>query len=101
MLRKLAKVRAKQRKIEEALAILTEALNAGANDSETYLARAQLYTSVGQKEQTIRDLKQVLAMPDASSFDLAVSLRMLRETQPDLVLVNLSVSSTGSDRTRY
>jgi tetratricopeptide (TPR) repeat protein len=85
VLRKLAKVRAKQRKIEEALAILTEALNAGANDSETYLARAQLYTSVGQKEQTIRDLKQVLAMPDASSFDLAVSLRMLRETQPDLV----------------
>jgi MinD-like ATPase involved in chromosome partitioning or flagellar assembly len=85
VLHKLSGIKARQRKIEEALAISTEAVNADANDSDLYLARAQLYALLGKKEGTVADLKKVLAMPDPSSFDLAVTLRMLRETQPDLV----------------
>jgi MinD-like ATPase involved in chromosome partitioning or flagellar assembly len=85
VLHKLAGIKARQRKIEEALAISTEALNADNNDSDLYLSRAQLYASLGKKEGTVADLKKVLSMPGPSSFDLAVSLRMLRETQPDLV----------------
>ena len=85
VLGKLAAVRSRQRKSEEALAILTEALNSNANEPDLRLRRAQLYVDLGQRERAIGDLKQVLASPNSTSFDLGVSIRMLREIQPDLV----------------
>jgi MinD-like ATPase involved in chromosome partitioning or flagellar assembly len=85
VLGKLASVRSRQRKSEEALAILTEALNSNGNEPDLRLRRAQLYVELGQRERAIGDLKQVLASPNSTSFDLGVSIRMLREIQPDLV----------------
>jgi tetratricopeptide (TPR) repeat protein len=85
VLQKLASIRRRQRKSEEALAILDERLSVAAGDAGTYLARAELYAGLSQKDRAVTDLKRVLAMREANSFDLTISLRMLREMQPDLV----------------
>jgi MinD-like ATPase involved in chromosome partitioning or flagellar assembly len=87
VLRKLASIRRRQHKPEEALAILEEALALAVaeGDPHTYLARAELYSALAQKDSAIADLKQVLTMKDANSFDVTISLRILRQIQPDLV----------------
>jgi cellulose biosynthesis protein BcsQ len=85
VLRKLAGVRRKQRKPEEALAILDDSLAVAVGDTDTFLARAELYAALAQKDRAVADLKQVLSMGDADSFDMTIALRMLREMQPDMV----------------
>jgi tetratricopeptide (TPR) repeat protein len=85
VLEKLADTRARQRNSGEALAILTQALKTGSKGPEILLRRAQLYFSLDQKDKVVADLKEILNSNDATSFDLTVVIRMLREVQPDLV----------------
>jgi MinD-like ATPase involved in chromosome partitioning or flagellar assembly len=85
VLGKLAAVRGRQRKNEEALAILTQALSSGVNEPDLFLRRAQVFVSLGQGESAVADVKQALANPNSTAFDLGVSIRMLREIQPDSV----------------
>jgi MinD-like ATPase involved in chromosome partitioning or flagellar assembly len=82
---RLSALRTRQRKSDEALAILTEALSAGGTGADLRLRRAQLQVSLGERESAVADVKLALATPDATSFDLAVAIRMLREIRADLV----------------
>ena len=85
VLEKLADTRSRQRKSGEALAILTQALETGSKDPAILLRRAQLYSSFGQKDKVLSDLKEILKSNDVTSTDLSVVIRMLREVQPDLI----------------
>lgn len=85
VLEKLADTRSRQKKSGEALAILTQALNTGVKEPEILLRRAQLYSSLNQKDKSVADLKEILSSNEATSSELGVVIRMLREIQPDLV----------------
>jgi MinD-like ATPase involved in chromosome partitioning or flagellar assembly len=81
---KLASVRVKQRKNEEAIAILTQTFDSETKEPEVLLLRAQLCMGLGQKEKAVGDLKDILSSPNASGVELSIVVRMLREIQPDL-----------------
>lgn len=85
VLEKLAETRSRQGKSEEAVAILTQALKTGNKQPEILLRRARLYSYPDQKEKTVADLKEILNTDGATSIELSVAIRMLRETQPDWV----------------
>lgn len=78
VLGKLASARARQGKTEEALAIVTQALSIGTKSPNLLLRQAQLFSSLGQWDQMIEDLKEILGSSDATGFELARALRMLR-----------------------
>ena len=84
VLLKLASVRARQRKTEEACAILAQSFETGTKDPEDLLLRARLHSALGLKTKVVGDLKEILNSAEASSTSLSIALRMLREVQPDL-----------------
>jgi MinD-like ATPase involved in chromosome partitioning or flagellar assembly len=98
VLRRLAVVRRQQRKREEALALVNQAIDAGAQDSEIIVSRADLLVSLGDREAALRDLNSLLAMRDIEPFDLAIAIRSLRALGADVALaLNESPSLTNLD----
>jgi MinD-like ATPase involved in chromosome partitioning or flagellar assembly len=85
VLGKLAAARSREGKNEEALAIVTQALDAGARPPELLLRQARLLSLFGQEEQAIGDLKEILGSTDATSFDLVRVIRMLRAIEPESI----------------
>lgn len=85
VLGRLAEIRSRQRKSDEALAILSEAIAVDDSGVDLLLRRARLRVNLGQKEGAVADLKRALARAEATSFDLSIALRLFRDIQPDLV----------------
>lgn len=77
VLRRLARLRRRQRKPDEALILLDQAVAAGSKDSEVFLSRAELHASARDRQSAVRDLEYVLQLSDVPVFDLTVATRML------------------------
>jgi MinD-like ATPase involved in chromosome partitioning or flagellar assembly len=96
VLGKLAAARARQGKTEEALAIVTQALNTGTRTPLLLLRRAQLSSFLGLSDQVIEDLTEILESTAATGVELGRALRMLRTTKPEFV--QLIFKSPALDR---
>lgn len=84
VLRRLARLRARQVKTQEAIALLTTAIDGGFVDSDMLLTRAQLNVS-SNKEAAFLDLKRLFQLPNVPSLDITVALRLLRRVEPSAV----------------
>ncbi|MGE5110731.1 MAG: KGGVGR-motif variant AAA ATPase [Acidobacteriaceae bacterium] len=83
VLKRLARIRQRQRKQEEALALLDRALEVGGCEPDVFILRAELNSQAGNKSDALTDLKRLLQLRRVSGFDLVIALRMLRELTPD------------------
>jgi MinD-like ATPase involved in chromosome partitioning or flagellar assembly len=89
VLRRLARVRTRQAKSKEALALLTSAIDQGFVDSDILIQRAQLAASTEQSI-AVSDLTRLLRLSEVTSLDLTIAIRVLRKVAPDAVARLLS-----------
>lgn len=82
VLRRLARLRQRQAKTQDALSFLNSAVKLGLHEPDVLLARAELNLSFGNIETAQSDLIEILGSKDLSSFDLTVAIRLLRKTSP-------------------
>jgi tetratricopeptide (TPR) repeat protein len=82
VLYQLALIRERQGRLEEALALLTEAVEGGYRKPGTLLRRAELLLLEGRSEDALADLKDVLDSADATHFDVSRAIRWLRDVKP-------------------
>jgi MinD-like ATPase involved in chromosome partitioning or flagellar assembly len=87
ILRQLARLRRRQRKWSEAIALLDQAISVGVVDSDIFLTRAELHSSLGNHEAALSDIYRLLGSFDASSFDLQLAVRLLIELHGDISVV--------------
>jgi MinD-like ATPase involved in chromosome partitioning or flagellar assembly len=85
ILKRLARLRRRQRRPEEALSLIEHALTTQPDAPDLLLSRAELRALLGTREDAVADLTRLMALPHAPANDLAMSLRLLRELSPDLV----------------
>jgi MinD-like ATPase involved in chromosome partitioning or flagellar assembly len=95
VLRQVARLRKRQRKWQDALALLNQAISKGLVDSDSLLARSELRVTAGDKNGAVSDLKQALALPEAPYFDIEAAARLLIELggEPELLLQSPAVAS--------
>jgi MinD-like ATPase involved in chromosome partitioning or flagellar assembly len=85
VLKRLAGVRVREGKPEEALSILTEALGTETETTDLLLRRAQVYVLLRQTDQAVEDLRQVMMSADATGVELGTVIRMLRSMRTEWV----------------
>jgi MinD-like ATPase involved in chromosome partitioning or flagellar assembly len=90
ILRRLARVRGRQAKNKEALALLKAAMKTGLVDADILIGQAQLNVAIGDREAARSSISHLIDMADIASFDLAVAIRLLREVAPDQAAQMLS-----------
>jgi MinD-like ATPase involved in chromosome partitioning or flagellar assembly len=79
VLRQLARLRRRQRKWQEALALLNQAISSGLIDSDVLLARAELRHAAADDEGALSDIGHLFQLPDAPNFDLEAAIRLFIE----------------------
>jgi cellulose biosynthesis protein BcsQ/tetratricopeptide (TPR) repeat protein len=84
---RLAQVRRRQRRSEEARTLLDQAITAGFTNPEAYLLRAELRASSGSKELAVADIKAVLDSPAAHFFEVGIALRLLLELDAQAITI--------------
>lgn len=82
---RLAAFLRRERRFEEALALLEEAGKLGAETSEFLLARAELNSINGKKSAAIEDLNRFLQLRDAPYVEAKIATRLLRQLDPTLL----------------
>jgi MinD-like ATPase involved in chromosome partitioning or flagellar assembly len=92
ILRQLARLRRRQRKWSEALALLDQAISLGVVDADILLTRAELYWSLGNRNSALSDVYRLISRSDASYFDLQPAVRLLIELRGDVDIVLSSPS---------
>lgn len=97
ILRQLARLRRRQRKWDEAVALLDEAVSVGVADSDILLLRAELYSSLGNAEAALNDIYRLIAGSDGSSFDLHLAVRLLIELKGNVQVLLESPSIRSLD----
>ena len=88
ILRQLARLRRRQRKWQDALALLDQAISVGLVDSDVLLARAEMRAMAGNPLAALSDVKQLFQLSDAPTFDLEAGVRLLIELRgaPEILL---------------
>ena len=79
ILRALARVRRRQHRIDEAIALLDQATTAGLTDAELLLARGELHAMKNNNEAAVADLTRVLEMSEVSDLQVNVAVRLLAD----------------------
>ena len=79
ILRQLARLRRRQRKWHDALALLNQAISVGVADSDALLARAELRLMAKDQSGALLDVRQIFQLPEAPAFDLQAAVRLLIE----------------------
>jgi tetratricopeptide (TPR) repeat protein len=88
ILRQLARLRRRQRKWQEALALLNQAISNGLVDSDVLLARAELRHATSDDEGSLSDIKDLFQLADVPTFDLEAAIRLFIELKgPTQILV--------------
>jgi MinD-like ATPase involved in chromosome partitioning or flagellar assembly len=87
ILRLLARLRRRQRKWAEAIAVLDQTVALGVIDSDILLMRAELYWVLGNREAALFDVRGLLQLSEAAAFDLQVAVRLLVELKGDATVV--------------
>jgi cellulose biosynthesis protein BcsQ len=82
---RLAQVRERQRRSDEAQNLLDQAIATGFTSPEAYLARAEIYAAGDAKDRAITDIKAVLESGSAHYFEIGVAVRLLLELDPSLI----------------
>jgi tetratricopeptide (TPR) repeat protein len=77
VIRRLARFRRTQRRIEEALGLFEQALQLNTRDSESLIGRAELLTLTGQNEPALSDLARYFSLEQVSPFSFGVATRLL------------------------
>ena len=83
---RLARIRERQGRIEAAIALLNEAIEAKYLKSEVLLFRAELHRINGDLQKAVTDLKVVLNLDDATYFDVSRAIRWLRDSEPNSLI---------------
>jgi cellulose biosynthesis protein BcsQ len=91
VLRALARVRRRQHRIDEAIALLDQATAAGLSDAELLLARAELHVMKNNNEAAVADLTRVLEMSEVTDLQVSVAVRLLADL--DVPILNRLPSS--------
>jgi MinD-like ATPase involved in chromosome partitioning or flagellar assembly len=79
VLRALSRVRRRQHRIGEAIALLDQAMATGLADAELLLARAELNAMEDNNDAAIADLSHVLEMNDVTDLQVNVAVRLLAD----------------------
>ena len=79
---RIAQVRRRQRRPEEALTLVDQAIASGFTNAEAYLARAELRAGKNGKELAISDIHAVFESATAHYFEMSIALRLLLEIDP-------------------
>jgi cellulose biosynthesis protein BcsQ len=79
ILRTLSRVRRRQHRIDEAIALLDQATTAGLSDAELLIARAELHAMKGNNEAAVADLTRVLEMTEVTDLQVNVAVRILAD----------------------
>lgn len=79
VLRALARIRRRQHRIDEAIALLDQATTAGLRDAELLLARAELHAMKNNHEAAVADLTRVLEMSEVTDLQVNVAVRLLAD----------------------
>jgi len=78
----LATIRLREGRLEEGLALIDEAIEAGYSPPEVLLERAELRHGSGDPEGAAADAVRALESSDADIFDIERSIRLLRAARP-------------------
>jgi len=79
VLRTLSRVRRRQHRIAEAIALLDQAAATGLADAELLLARAELNAMEDNNDAAVADLTRVLEMSDVTDLQVNVAVRLLAD----------------------
>jgi MinD-like ATPase involved in chromosome partitioning or flagellar assembly len=72
----------RQRRFDEALALLEEAGELGASNAEFFLARAELYSITGNLTAALNDVRDLLNTGDAKYLEVSAAARLLLQRDP-------------------
>jgi MinD-like ATPase involved in chromosome partitioning or flagellar assembly len=88
ILRHVARFKRRQRKWQDALALLDQAISSGLLDSDVLLARAEMRSATGDHLGALSDIRQLFQLSDAPTFDLEAAVRLFIELQgpPEILL---------------
>jgi cellulose biosynthesis protein BcsQ len=102
ILYRIAILRERMGRPEEALSVLDEAVQSGISSPQIFARRAQLYLILGRPAEAVADAEKVLAEPDVARLDLANSVRVIRAYRKELLSgIDRSPAIRGHDaRTR-
>jgi MinD-like ATPase involved in chromosome partitioning or flagellar assembly len=76
VIRRLARIRRAQRRMEESLNLYSDLLGANVQDAEILLAHAELSALLGRRNAALDDLSKLFSLPKVSSFNLGVAARL-------------------------
>ena len=79
ILRQIARLRKRQRRFDEAIALLGEASNAGLVDADLLLSRAEMNAQLEKSEAAIMDIKGLLALPKVPIWELVGAIKLLAD----------------------
>jgi cellulose biosynthesis protein BcsQ len=82
----LASIREQQGRFEEAVTLLSEAINAGHREPEVYLRQAELRRLFGDRQGALADVDEVLSAESATYFEVSRAARWLSELAPERLL---------------
>ncbi len=83
ILDRLALIRERQGRVEEALGLLDEAVNRGNREPTVLLRRAEIRIQIDEKSGALADIREVLDSTKASYFAVSRAIRWLRDLDPD------------------
>jgi cellulose biosynthesis protein BcsQ len=75
----LARVRRRQHRIDEAIALLDQAATSGLTDAELLLARAELNAMKNNTDAAVADVTHVLEMSEVTDLQVNVAVRLLAD----------------------
>jgi len=79
---RLATLLRRQRRFDEALALLERVGKVGANSAEFYLTRAELYSLRKKPTEALRDIKALLNAGDTTYLEVSAAARLLSQRDP-------------------
>ncbi len=85
ILRTLSRIRRRQHRIDEAIALLNQANTAGVSDAELFLARAELEAMKKNTDSAIADVTRVLEMTEVAYPQVTVAVRLLADIAPSML----------------
>lgn len=96
ILRRLARLRRIQRRMEEALYLFDQILTSDENDSESLVGRAEILIAASKPEAGLVDLLRFFTLPKVSSSSFAIATRLLLKsdrTYLPVVIESLTLAS--------
>jgi MinD-like ATPase involved in chromosome partitioning or flagellar assembly len=86
ILMRLATLLRRQRRFDEALALLEQAGELGASSADFYLTRAELYSLRKKPTEALSDVRKLLNAADATYLEVSAAARLLSQRDPDSLI---------------